>query len=131
MRLGWKKLFAGIVVMTKQDISRGDNMKLNDMLYDLLSLAKQENEPNRYAHSEEYDKLFNELDDKTMMVDELENSLGCSLKDAIEFIRLLKKTYYIDNVTGQLSERWSPYKSNDKELYKINDIFYKIKVESE
>lgn len=55
-------------------------MKLNDMLSDLLELARQENEPNRYAHSEEYDKLYNELDRKTFVVDCLEKRIGCSLE---------------------------------------------------
>lgn len=61
-------------------------MKLNDMLYDLLSLAKEESEPNRYANSEEYDRLFNELDSKTLIIDELEEKLGCPLD---VFIKLL------------------------------------------
>ena len=62
---------------------------------------------------------------------DLQKELGCSLEEIVEFVKLLKKTYYIDNVTGRLSERWSPYKSNEKELYKINSIFYKIKNEGE
>ena len=55
-------------------------MKLNDMLYELLDLAKQENEPNRFAHSEEYNNLYNELDNKTLIVDEIEKVLGCPLE---------------------------------------------------
>ena len=55
-------------------------MKLNDMLYNLLDLAKQENEPNRYTHSEEYNKLFDEMDRKTMVIDELEKDFGCPLE---------------------------------------------------
>lgn len=55
-------------------------MKLNNMLDELLDLAKQENEPNRYAHSEEYNKLYDELDRKTLIIDELEEQLGCPLE---------------------------------------------------
>lgn len=68
-------------------------MKLNDMLSDLLYLAKQENEPNRYAHSEEYDKLYDELDSKTLVIDELEGNLGCPL-DVLGKIILQK--YFFD-----------------------------------
>lgn len=50
------------------------------MLYNLLDLAKQENEPNRFAHSEEYNKLYNELDDKTLIIDILEKDWGCPLE---------------------------------------------------
>ena len=71
-------------------------MKLNDMLYELLDLAKQESELNRYAHSEEYNKLFDELDRQTLFIDDLEEnktnncsivSLFGSLKNGIYELR--------------------------------------------
>ena len=62
-------------------------MKLNDILNDLLSLADQENEHNRYAHSEEYNKLYDELDRKTIIIDELENQLGCPLDVLIKALK--------------------------------------------
>ena len=64
----------------------------------LLELAKQENEPNRYAHSEEYDELYNELDRKTLIVDILEKQLGCSL----EVIAKLRKANYIYRNDGMV-----------------------------
>lgn len=74
-------------------------MKLNDMLYDLLSFAKEESEPNRYAHSEEYDKLFNELDSKTRIIDELEEKLGCPL-DVLG--RVILQKYFYDTYGNKI-----------------------------
>lgn len=74
-------------------------MKLNNMLSDLLSLARQENEPNRYAHSEEYDKLHDELDRKTFIVDELEERAGCSLE--VLYRINFHKQIYIDTYVVQ------------------------------
>jgi hypothetical protein len=62
------------------------------MLYNLLDLARQESEPNRYAHSEEYNKLFNELDNKTLIVDTLEKRMGCSL-DVLQEVKKNEQIY--------------------------------------
>ncbi len=74
---------------------------------------------------------FDSICDELINYKQLEEQIGCPLEEIVEFIRLLKKTYYIDSVTGRLDERWSPYESNEKELCKINSIFYKIKDKSE
>jgi len=70
-------------------------MKLNDMLYNLLDLAKEESEPNRHAHSEEYNKLYDELDTKTLIIDELEEQVECPLD--IVFKALTNGDYYGEN----------------------------------
>ena len=38
-------------------------MSLSDDLYSLLALAEDENEPNRFAHSEEYNNLCYKIED--------------------------------------------------------------------
>lgn len=93
-------------------------MKLNDMFYDLLSLAKQESEPNRYAHSEEYDKLHDELDRKTMMVDELEENLsGYSLDVVLYIFDIINLKGYEDYIFEQIEE-YESYKENMNRVYK-------------
>lgn len=106
-------------------------MKINDMFYDLLSLAKEESEPNRYAHSEEYDRLFDELDSKTLIIDELEEKLGCPL-DVLGKV-ILQKYFYdiygnkIDTDIGYINqngitilvmsvEEWEEGKYCDRDL---------------
>lgn len=63
---------------------------------------------------------------------QLEEQIDCLLKEIIEFIKLLKKYYYVD-ITGQLVARtiWNNAELNEEELYKINHIFNKIKDKSE
>lgn len=63
---------------------------------------------------------------------DLEEKIGCSLEEIVEFVKLLKKYYYVD-ITGQLMARtiWNNTDLNEKELYKINHIFNGIKDKSE
>lgn len=77
------------------------------MLYNLLDLATQESRPNRYAHleeynTEEYNRLFNELDNKTLLIDTLEKKMGCSL-DVLQEIEKNKQIYIDTNVVQKPS----------------------------
>ena len=65
------------------------------MLDNLLDLAKEENEPNRYTYSEEYNKLYNELDSKTLIIDELEKELGCPIDVYVKIQIGLVDTIYV------------------------------------
>lgn len=64
--------------------------------------------------------------------EDLKEELGCSLEEMIELIKLLKKYYYVE-ITGKLVARtiWNNTELSEKELYKINHIFNKIKDKSE
>lgn len=62
----------------------------------------------------------------------LEEKIDCPLEEIFEFVKLLKKYYYVD-ITGQLQARnvWDNKNLNENELYKINHIFNDIKNEDE
>ena len=101
---------------------------LNDR-EETIDMFQDYKETNDDDFCKDVNEMVEALDTIKEVVD-LQKQLGCSLKEIIEFMRLMKKTYYI-NITGILSERWSPFKSNEKELYKINNIFDKIEDKSE
>ena len=73
-----------------------------------------------------------QLVQKLGKLEDLEEQIGCPLEEIVEFVKLLKKYYYVD-ITGQLMARtiWNNTDLNEKELYKINHIFNGIKDKSE
>ncbi len=92
-------------------------MKLNDMLYDLLSLAKEESESNRYDNSDEYKKLYDELDRKTRMVDELEENLSnYSLNVVLYIFDIINLKGYEDYIFEQIKD-YESYKENMNKVY--------------
>ena len=109
---------------------QGNKVKYLNDREETINMFQDYQETNDDDFCKDVNEMVEALDTIKEVVD-LQKQLGCSLEEIVEFMRLLKKTYYIDSVTGRLDERWSPYKSNEKELCKINNIFYKIKDKSE
>ena len=102
-------------------------MKLNDMLYDLLDLAEQENEPNRYAHSEEYDRLFDELDRKTLMLDELEEQFGSRL-DIVLKIKFGDIHHVYDENGDKFCINWGEIFKSYFSVYRGTDFDFTVKI---
>ena len=73
-----------------------------------------------------------EFINKLGQLEDIEERLGCPLEEIFEFVKLLKKYYYVD-ITGQLQARnvWNNANLNENELYKINHIFNDIKSKDE
>ena len=55
-------------------------MALNNDISELIVMAREENEPNRYCHSDEYEKLYNKVEHKSLLIDEIEDKIGCPVE---------------------------------------------------
>ena len=88
------------------------NNRFNDDIMELISLASQETESNRFDHSDEYKKLYNRVDDRSNLIDYLESKIKCPLEIFVRFI--LGSYVYYDN-DGELLKCVHRLEDFDKE----------------
>lgn len=65
-------------------------MGLNSDIMRLIDLSIEENRSYRFDNSDEYKKIYNRVDDKSIEIDEIEEDLGISI---IDFYKILKAKY--------------------------------------
>ena len=61
-------------------------MSFNNDISDLIHLAKEENESYRFDNSDEYKEIYNRVDDKSRIVDYIEEELGCPIEVILKAI---------------------------------------------